>query len=154
MTRLPQSIPGLKVLSKHGSGLGAAPRPGSYANTGEVPAASSHPEGGHSGEPAPPLPQARIRKDQTPKELRCSSAVFPGLRRTLASCGGGPDGLQRAPEHRELGPEQLPAVPRNHRARAQGAARGWGTFRGRKWPRECRREGEAGAREPSGEQTG
>lgn len=104
VTRLPPRHSGTWSSPERGSGLGAAPRPGSYANRGDVPAASSHPEGGHSGEPAPPWPQARKRKDQRLKGnssavraffLGCAAPLLPaqkgqpvfGRLPSIESCG-------------------------------------------------------------------
>lgn len=86
VTRRPEAFWDLE-FPQRGSGLLAAPRPGSYANRGGVSAAAPHPEGGRSAPPAPPSPRA---KETEAERLKGSSsavpAFSPGLRRALASC--------------------------------------------------------------------
>lgn len=153
----PEASRDLKSLVTRKWGLRAAPRPGSYANRGDVPAASSHPEGGHSGHLAPPFPPPQAKETEDQRLKGNSSAVragFPpggGAPSLPAGRGSRSSAASRAPR---AGARAASCSPRNHRARAQGAAHGWGTFRGRKWPRECRREGEAGSRESPGERAG
>lgn len=118
-----------------GSGLRAAPRPGGYANDWDVPAATSHPAGGDSG--IRPRLRSKLEKGRV-KSLKGNSGVvrvfspvaphpcfLPG-RGCRSSAGS------RASR---AGARAASCSPRNHRARAQGAARGWGTFPGRKWRR-------------------
>lgn len=104
----------------------------------------------------------RLKKKEgleTKRELGRSSGVFPDRAAPLFPAGGAGGGgggrlFKAGSRASRAGARAASCCPHNHRARAQGAARGWGTFPGRKWPRECRREGEAEARLPPGERAG
>lgn len=106
------------------------------------------PQGGDAGDPAPPSPPAR--KKSLKRNLCCVPA-FSSVR-TLASCWGGAARL-RGPEHRELKPEQLPAVSATIERGPRAPPAGGGRLQDGSGP-ECRREGEAGAPERPGERAG
>lgn len=105
------------------------------------------PQGGDSGDPAPPSPRARGTSLKRNSALSRRSLAHP---RFLQGRGGQ---ASRASEHRELKPEQLPAVSATIEREPRAPPAGGGRLQDGSGP-ECGREGEAGAPERPGEPAG